>query len=318
MTQRLHARVGTIRQLELLLAVFEKGSIKLASEHLHLTQPTVSMQLKKLADNLGFSLYQSVGRKLIFTEAGMELVSAARDVLNRFATLESRIAELKGVKAGTLRLAVVTTAKYFIPHLLGPFCQRYPAVDVRLFVGNRGEIIDRLIAGEDDFCVFSHLPEKVDLHASEFLANPLVAITPANHLLARQKSCSLEDLMKETFIERESGSGTRHAIEAFFKEQGVSPRRRMTIASNEAIKHAVMAGLGVSIVSEYTLALGSREGLHQLTIPELPIQTHWSFARLRKKENSPVAQVFIDYVNAEGRAGLMDKLQGDTIIQDLE
>ncbi len=317
MTQRLHAHVGTIRQLELVWALYRHGSVKGAADALFLTQPTVSMQLKKLSESVGFPLYQQIGRKLVFTEAGLALAEAAKDVLQRFSDLESQLADMKGLKAGTLRLAVVTTAKYFIPHLLGPFCQRYPAIDVQLYVGNREKIIERLTSAEDDFCVFSHLPTEVDLHASEFLANPLVAFTHSDHPLARKSRCTLADLMAETFIEREGGSGTRHAIEAFFGQHRVQPRRRMTIASNEAIRHAVMAGLGVSILSEYTLALGSREGLHQLDIAGLPIQTHWYFARLRKQKNSLLAQTFIDYVDAEGRARLISQLAGDTIIQDI-
>lgn len=318
MAQRLHAKIGTIRQLEIALAVYEHGSIKAASEHLYLTQPTVSMQLKKLSGNVGFPLYDQIGKKLVFTDAGKALVKTAKAVMQNFADLESEIAELHGLKAGVLKLAVVTTSKYFIPHLIGPFCQLYPDVDVQLVVGNRHEIIQRLYQAEDDFCVFSHLPDDENVIAEEFLANPLVAIAADDHPISKNPNCSLATFAKETFIEREVGSGTRHAIEKFFNNVEIKTNTRMTIASNEAIKHAVMAGLGVSILSEYTLALGGRDGLKQLKIPELPIQTHWYFARLKQKAPSLLAATFMDYLIKEGRPELLNRLRDDAIINDIE
>ncbi|HEX4937684.1 MAG TPA: LysR family transcriptional regulator, partial [Candidatus Kapabacteria bacterium] len=137
MASRLHAHIGTLRQLEILLAVYDQGSVTAASAHLHLTQPTVSMQLKKLAEAIGMPLYEQIGRRLVFTDAGRALVSTAREVLDQFARLDMTLSELRGLKAGHLRLAVVTTSKYFIPHLLGPFCRRYPAIDVQMKVANR-------------------------------------------------------------------------------------------------------------------------------------------------------------------------------------
>ena len=151
MSSRIHARVGTIRQLEILLCVYDLGSIKLASEQLHLTQPTVSMQLKKLSEAVGTPLYDRQGKSRRFTDAGEAVVATAREVLDSFSRLEMELSDLRGLKAGTLNLAVVTTSKYFIPHLLGPFCKRYPDVDINFKVGNRQNIIERLESGHDDF-----------------------------------------------------------------------------------------------------------------------------------------------------------------------
>ena len=182
MKSRLHNRIGTFRQLEILLAVHDEGGVSAAAEKLHLTQPTVSMQLKKLADALDIQLYQRVGKRQVFTESGEAVVDTARDILARFQDLEAQLAAYRGLRAGTLRISVVTTSKYFIPHLLGSYCDKYPEIDLQFRVGNREQIVERLHAGLDDLYVFSHPPESEDIEASDFLPNPLVAIAPGESL----------------------------------------------------------------------------------------------------------------------------------------
>jgi len=191
MKSRLHAHIGTLRQLEIFLAVYDLGSIKAASESLHLTQPTVSMQLKKLAEAIGMPLYERVGRGREFTDAGRALAATAREVLDSFERLDMELSDLRGSRAGTLRIAVVTTSKYFIPHLLGSFCEQYPKVDLQFRVGNREQIIRRLHDGLDDLYVFSHPPEDEDIVVTDFLPNPLVAIAPVGHPLAKRRRLSL-------------------------------------------------------------------------------------------------------------------------------
>ena len=313
MSSQLHARIGTLRQLEILLAVYEQGTVSAGSEALFLTQPTVSMQLKKLADAIGMPLYDLVGRKLVFTEAGEELVSTAKEVLRTFDDLDSRLANLRGMTAGTLKLAVVTTSKYFIPHLLGPFCGSFKDVDVQLKVGNRQQIIERLKQGMDDFYVFSHPPEDVEIEKIEFLANPLVAIANEEHPLAQARNIELKDICAENFLMRESGSGTRHAILEFMRQNDVKLNVRMTIESNEAIKHAVMSGLGISILSAHTLTYGGRSGLVQLPVRQLPIKTHWYFSWLKAKRPSLIANEFLHHVQAEGRQMLVAELKRNGI-----
>ena len=303
---RLHARIGTLRQLEILLAVYQHGSITAASNILHLTQPTVSMQLKKLADDVGMPLYNNIGRKQVFTEAGLAVVSSAREVFACFDRLEMNLADQQGLKTGTLKLAVVTTAKYFIPHLLGDFLKLYPDIDVEFKVGNRQQIIDRMETGEDDFYVFSHPPENRDLVLHQFASNPLVAIVPQDHLLTKEKTVSLERFAREPFLIRETGSGTRHAIQNYLNSQGVSLNVRMTIESNEAIRHSVMSGLGVSIISEHTFAFGGSSGLIKLPVEGFPITTQWFLVRLQAKQMSIIARTFLEYVETEGRMTLFD------------
>lgn len=306
---RLHARIGTIRQLEILLAVFQAGSITAASRKLHLTQPTVSMQLKKLADAVGAPLYDQIGRRLVFTEAGLEVVAGAREVLSSFERLDMNLSDLEGLKAGTLRLAVVTTAKYFIPHLLGEFLRSYPEIDIVFKVGNRQQIIDRMKAGEDDFYVFSHPPKNYELELFEFLPNPLVAIAPQEHPMADQIAIPLQEFAEQPFLMREEGSGTRHAIERHIHNQNITLNERMTIESNEAIKHCVMSGLGVSILSAHTLSFGGSSGLVRLDVEQLPITTQWYFARLKAKQMSVVAKTFLDYVDQVGREALLKEME---------
>lgn len=304
MSSRLHARIGTIRQLEIFLAVYDLGSITAASEALHLTQPTISTQLKKLADAIGMPLYQRVGRGREFTDAGRALAATAREVLDSFERLDMKLADLRGLKAGTLRIAVVTTSKYFIPHLLGSFCEQYPQVDLQFRVGNREQIIRRLHDGLDDLYVFSHPPEDEDIVVTDFLPNPLVAIAPLDHPLAQRSELSLADLAREPFLMRESGSGTRHAIERHLARLDAKLNVRMTIESNEAIKHAVMSGLGISILSEHTLTYGGAEGLVRLRVRELPIESTWYLVRLRTRRLSLIAEAFLEYLQVEGLAQL--------------
>ena len=301
MASRLHAHIGTFRQLEILLAVYDSGSIKAASEKLFLTQPTVSMQIKKMSEAIGLPLYQQVGRKLKFTDAGLATVRTARKIMENCEQLDMHLSDLRGLKSGTLRIASVTTAKYFIPHLLGPFCEQYPGIDIQFTVANRQQIIERLEQGLDDFYVFSHLPQGLELEVIEFMSNDLVAIAPQNHRFSQASNVSLAEFCAEDFLIREVGSGTRFATEEFLASQKVTPKVKMTIASNEAIIHSVMSNLGVSILSAHTLAFGENYGVQVIDVKELPIQSVWSFAWLSQQSLSPIASVFLDYVETQGR-----------------
>ncbi len=308
---RLHAHIGTLRQLEILLAVEEHGSVGRAAAHLHLTQPTVSMQLKKLADAIGMPLHEQRGGKREFTDAGRALAATAREVLDSFAQLDMQLSDLRGLKAGTLRLAVVTTSKYFIPHLLGPFCARYPDVDIHFKVGNRQQIIQRLEQGNDDLYVFSHPPDDIEIQVTDFLPNPLVAIAPEGHPLVRRKPVELSELASYPFLMREQGSGTRFAIENHLRQHGVSLNVRMTIESNEAIKHAVMSGLGISILSAHTLTFGGRAGLAEIRVKQLPIDSHWFLVRPVKKRLTLIAETFLQYLRTEGQQNVLAELRSE-------
>lgn len=308
MKSRLHAKVGTLRQLEILLSVHDHGSINGAAKSLFLTQPTVSMQLKKLSDAIGSPLYNVSNRQLVFTDEGLELVKTAVEVLDSFSRLDMSLSDMRELKSGTLRLAVVTTSQYFIPHLLGPFCEQYPDIDVQLKVGNRQQTIERLKQGVDDFYVFSHPPQDIETESIEFLANPLVAIAYEGHPLANKRRLSLEQLHHEPFLMREQGSGTRHAIEEFLRAHGRTLNIKMTIESNEAIKHSVMSKLGISILSAHTLTYGGKTGLIPLPVRELPIDSHWFFVWAKSKRQTVIAAEFLNYVETVGRKMLRKEL----------
>lgn len=294
------ASIGTLRQLQILLALKEHGSVTGASEALYLTQPTVSMQLKNLADKIGMPLYQQQGKKLQFTDAGLEVLKTAKDVVDCFDQLEMRLSALQGLAAGKLRIAVVSTAKYFIPHLLGEFCKLYPNVEVNFSVGNRQQIIDRMKDNQDDFYVFTYPPKEIDLVTIKFLDNPLVAIAHSQHPLAQKKRISLQQFFKLPFLLRERGSGTRYAIERFLEKKKLQLNTRMIIESNEAIRHSVMSDLGVSILSAYTLVYGEDAGLSVLPVTGLQIRSQWYLGYLENKHLSPIAQRFLEWVTTEG------------------
>ncbi len=298
---RLHAHVGSIRQLEILLAVHDQGSINGAAKSLHLTQPTVSMQMKKLSEAIGAPLYEISNKQLFFTDEGLELVKTAVEVLDSFSRLDHKLNAMRELQTGTLRLAVVNTSQYFIPHLLGPFCERYPGVDIQLKVGNREATLERLKRGVDDFYVFSHPPSDTDTQSIEFFDNPLVAFANSDHPLTKKKSLSIRQLLKEPFLIREQGSGTRFALESFLRQRKIELNVRMTIEGNEAIKHAVMSGLGISILSQHTLTFGGDHGLVQLPVKELPIHSRWYFVWSRAKRQTLIATEFLDYAENDGR-----------------
>jgi len=312
MNSRLHAHIGTIRQLEILLAVHDKGGINEAAKSLYLTQPTVSIQMKKLADAMNAPLYNILNRQLVFTDIGLELVKTALEVLDSFTRLDMTLGNIKDFKSGTLRLSVVTTSKYFIPHLLGPFCEKFPDIDIQLNVGNREQTIARMKQGIDDFYVFSHLPSDIDTHSLEFLENPLVAIAHRDHPITKRKTLALKDISDEPFLMREKGSGTRHAIEEFLRLHKAKINIKMTIESNEAIKHCVMSKLGISILSAHTLAYGEQNNLVRLPIKELPIQSKWFFVWSKNKRQTFIADQFLAHIQTNGRELLKKEIKSIT------
>ena len=218
---------ASLRQLKVFEAVARNLSFTRAAEELHLTQPTVSIQLKQLTDIVGLPLLEQIGKRIHLTDAGCELLVVCRNIFEGLSRFEMLVSDMKGVKAGKLRLAVITTAKYFIPRLLGPFCERYPGIDVSLKVTNRERILQRMADNEDDLYILGQPPEHADIRVEPILENPLVVLAPRNHLLAGVKNIPLTRLAQEPFLMREPGSGTRLATERFFAEHGLSLRVRM-------------------------------------------------------------------------------------------
>lgn len=292
----------TLHQLKVFEAAARHSSFTRAAEELFLTQPTVSMQVKQLSKAVGLPLFEQVGKRLYLTEAGQELLATCRDIFDRLAKFEMSIADLKGVKAGQLKLAVITTAKYVVPRLLGPFCQRYPGIDISLQVTNHEIILERFWQNLDDLYILSQSPDNSDVVMHSFLENPLVVLAPRNHPLAGEKNISLEKLEGEPFIMREPGSGTRQAVQKLFDKHGITVKVKLELGSNEAIKQAIAGGLGISVLSSHTLALeGQNSQITILDVESFPIERYWYVVYPSGKQLSVVARTFFDYLLNEGK-----------------
>lgn len=293
---------ATLHQLQIFEAIAQHGSFTRAAEELFLTQPTVSQQMKQLTKAIGVPLYEQIGKRIYLTDAGKAVLDVGRDISQRFNDLEMTLADIKGLKQGNLKLAAITTAKYFVPRILGTFRQRYPGINISLQIANRQQILDRLANNLDDLYFIGQPPDDLEINLRHFLDNPLVVIAPRNHPLVQEKLISLERLVEEPLIMRESGSGTRMAVESFFAENRLKMRVEMEIGSNEAIKQAIVGGLGLSILSRHSLALeGSQGPLVVLDVEGFPIQKHWYVIYPRNKQLSIVAQTFLDYLLTEGK-----------------
>ena len=298
-------RSPSMRQLQLLKALVESKSISKVAELEHISQPSVSIQLKKLSQLVDAELYEVHGRRVEISEAGMALYQCALEVEASVERMHINLAALQGLQTGTLRLAVVSTAQYFMPILLGPFYRRYPDIDVKLTIGNREQVINRLQQNKDDFYLFSHCPEEFDIVKEPFLDNSLIVVAPEGHDLIRQPQISLQRLQHYPFVMREPGSGTRRSIQLFCQQKGISLQERMIIESNEAIKHAVASGLGLAILSRHTLDYTNINGLVRLDVEDFPITSQWYLVHTRKRTQSKLAQTFHDFMQDEGKALLL-------------
>ncbi len=293
---------ATLHQLQVFEAIAKHGSFTRAAEELYLTQPTVSQQMKQLTLAIGMPLFEQLGKRLYLTEAGEEVLKSSRDISARFSDLEMTLANLRGMKQGKLRLSAITTAKYFVPRLLGPFRQRHPGVTISFQVSNRQLVIERLEENLDDLYFIGQPPTNLDITVRPVMENPLVVVAPKDHPLASESTISLQRMAEEPFIMREVGSGTRMAVEGFFAANRVEPNVVMEIGSNEAIKQAIVGGLGISVLSRYSLAL---EGIHGpltiLNVEGFPLQRHWYVIYPANKKLSVVANTFLDFLFSEGR-----------------
>ncbi|MER3492098.1 MAG: LysR family transcriptional regulator [Mastigocladus sp. ERB_26_2] len=286
---------ATLHQLKVFEAAARHGSFTRAAEELFLTQPTVSMQIKQLTKSVGLPLFEQVGKRLYLTEAGRELYATCRQIFETIAQFEMKVADLKGLKQGQLRLAVITTAKYFIPRLLGPFCQLYPGIEISLQVTNHEGILERMTNNMDDLYIMSQVPEHLDVSYQQFLENPLVVLAPINHPLAKEKNIPIQRLADEPFIMREPGSGTRRAVQQLFDQHGVSVKVKLELGSNEAIKHAIAGGLGISVLSRHTLLPDSGD-LTILDVEHFPIKRDWYMVYPSGKQLSIVARTYFEYL----------------------
>jgi len=295
----------TIRQLEVLAAVGRTGSVTAAAEALHLTQPAVSMQLRQFEEQLDLTLFETVGRRLQITEPGKELVQLAVELLARLDDLEQTARSLRGIGHGRIRLGVVSTAKYFAPRLLAQFVKMHSGLEFKLTIHNRAEIIEQLQSYAIDLGIMGQPPEGLHFEGTAFAPNPLVAIAAPSHPLSLRRGLHPPDLAGQPFIVREPGSGTRSAMDRYFAEHDVKVRQVMEADSNETIKQAVMAGIGLGFLSLHTVRPELAAGrVAVLDVFGLPLRRQWYVVHSRQRRLTPAADEFLQYLLREAD-GLM-------------
>lgn len=298
----------TLRQLQIFEAVARHQHMGRAAEQLHLTQPSVSIQMRQLAEAIGLPLFEPVGRRIRLTEVGQELYRTCRELTETWSRFEAACSDYKGVRRGRLRVAMVTTAKYVIPRMLGPFCERYPGIDVEMGLHNRDQVLERLRDNLDELYVMSMPPADESCEVIPFAGNPLVVVAPTGYDYPHRPPLLLGDLAGERFIMREEGSGTRMAVDQHLARQRVCLNVRMTLGSNEAIKQAVAGGMGLSILSRHVLGqLPAAEGLKELAVEQFPLERAWYVLYRKGRPLSLVARTFLAYLLGDSDAIDMDK-----------
>ncbi len=294
-------RHATIRQMQVFDAVARHLSFSRAAEELHLSQPAVSLQIKQLEALAGLALFEQVGRRLHLTAAGEVLIRHARTILGAVADSEEAVMALRGRRAGGLRIGVVSTAKYFAPSLLSVFLSGYPGVELGLSVANREQVVSRLKANEVDLAIMGRPPTDFPVSAVAFAKHPMVMIANPSHPLTRRRDLTIRSLSGETFLLREQGSGTRVLTEGLLAEHNVVAARSIEMGSNETIKQAVMAGMGISLLSRHTIGLEVSAGLLAiLDIEGMPVMREWYIVHREGKQLLPVAGAFVDFLVREG------------------
>ena len=287
----------TFRQLRLFLALADTGSVSAAARALHVTQPTASMQLKEVSQTVGLPLYEVIGKKVHLTQLGQELATTARAMTLAWESFEQSVDAVKGLSRGKLRVAVVSTAKYFMPRLIGSFCEKHPEIDVALEILNRDGVVQRLRQNLDDLYIMSMPPTDIDLHDEVLTPNPIVVIAPVAHPLLQNPKLKLKDLAAQRFILREPGSGTRMAADQHFRKMRFHPDVRLELGSNEAIKESVAAGLGIGVLSRHALhGLDNENGVQVVNVAGFPLPSAWHMVHHAARKLSPVALAFRQHV----------------------
>lgn len=287
----------TLRQIEVFNAVVRHLNYTRAAEELHLSQPAVSMQIRQLEDNLGLPLFEQLGKQMFLTDAGREMHTYGRHIVDLLDEADKVFQAIKGLGQGELSISVATTASHFATRLLAAFSKLHEGITISVDVTNRETLRRQLEHNERDLVIMGKPPKGMDVDADAFMENPLVMIAPSNHALAGRKKIPLAHFSKESFVVRESGSGTRSAIKRFFDQHGVAFNMGIEMTSNEAIKQAVEAGLGLGIVSVHTLELElETKRLAILDVEDFPILRYWYILQRKGKRLSPVAVTFKEFV----------------------
>ena len=304
---------ATLHQLQILGAIARYGSFTRAAAALELTQPTVSQQIKRLTQTIGMPLFEQLGKQIYLTAAGQEVLGASAMISEKFAELEIAIDELRGLKQRRIDLVASTTAKYFVPRLLGTFRRKHPDIELALHITNQEGVLARLARNQDDLYFTGRPPSDLEIELRPILENPLVVVAPSNHPLAGKTNIALKELATEPFIFREAGSGTRSVVEHFLAENRVAVDVAIELSSNEAIKQAIAGGLGISVLSQHSLDLETQNGLLTiLNVEGFPIHRHLYVIYPNGKQLSVAAQTFLDFSIAEGKQ-IIEQFSADRI-----
>lgn len=308
-TIRRYLKHGTLPQLRVFEASARLGSLTRAAEELHIAQPTASVQIKKLTETVGVPLFEQVGKRLYLTDAGRRLYTGCQEVFHALSTLEDALNGMRSMEHGRLRLAVSSTGKYLAPRLVGAFIEKYPAVVASLEIHNRQTLIERLANNEDDLYIFADPLVREDVVTQSLVANPLVVFARDDHPLAREPGIPFERMAAEPFLVREPGSGTRRLVLSLFERHGLAPKAKLELNTDEAIKEAILSGLGISILSRFTFGM-EPEAPHLvcLDVDGFPIENHWHFAYPVGKQLSCTARAFMDFARDEAKALVMHGL----------
>ena len=291
---------ATFRQIRLFKALADTGSVSGAARAMHVTQPTASMQLKEVSQAIGLPLYDVIGKKVHLTEVGQALALTARSMVFEWESFQQRVDEIKGLSRGKLRVAVVSTAKYFMPKMIGSFCQKYPAIDVALEILNRDGVVQRLQNNLDDLYIMSMPPTTMNLHDELLMPNPIVVIASISDALAAKKKISLTELKNHRFILREPGSGTRMAGDQFFRQKKFKPNIRLELGSNEAVKESVAGGLGIGVISRHALhGMDKEHGVRVIDVVGFPLPSAWHMVNPSHQKLSPVTLAFRKHLQKE-------------------
>jgi DNA-binding transcriptional LysR family regulator len=297
-----YLRHGTLTQLRVLDAIARHGSFTRAGEELHMAQPTVSVHMKKLTETIGVPLVQPVGKKVQLTAVGEEVRATCIRIFEAFSDLHESISDLHGLRSGRLRIGTTTAGECLMPQLLAAFVRKHPAIEVSVHVSSRQALVERLDDNADDLYLFANPPTDDSLAVHPVLPNPLVAIGPASHPLAHEKSVAFERFAHEPLLMRERGSGTRLAVERLFAEHHLRPHTKMELGSNETIREAIVAGLGVSLVYRYALGFDlDPRRIAILAVEGIPSDSHWHLIHPANRQLSFIAQTFLAFARREAQ-----------------
>lgn len=290
----------TLHQLRIFEKVASEGSVTGAAKKLHMTQPAVSIQLKQLQDHFGVPLTEVVGRKLYLTDAGKEVYTRIRSITEELSNMDARLDEIRGAIRGKLHFSVVSTGKYFMPSILGRYKTLYPGIDLQMEVSNRFTTFQYLKDNDTDFAVVSIPPDHLPIESLPIMKNPLVVAVPPGYEKPASGAVSFRSLNEKSFLLREQGSGTRLILLDLFKKHRIEPNIAFELATSEAIKQAIMAGLGISLISKFSIKSELRSGeIQVLDVNGFPLVTTWQVIWRKGRKHSPAARTFLEFLKSE-------------------